>query len=109
MIRCAPFEDRGTTVTAKDGKGVLAKVAAALAAAEADIVHIDMGSEGAQGGCGLFRFCGGCARHGALSPSRTAKLSRSAIPVRRGLDAAAEVAVPHDGRRCRSAMIGGAG
>ena len=32
-------------VTVNNGKGVLAKVAAALAAAEADIVHIDMGQE----------------------------------------------------------------
>ena len=40
--------ETGVMVTAKNGKGVLAKVAAALAAAEADIVHIDMGSEGAQ-------------------------------------------------------------
>jgi len=33
-------------VTVSNGKGVLAKVAAALAAAEADIIHIDMGQEG---------------------------------------------------------------
>ena len=35
-------------VTVNSGKGVLAKVAAALAAAEADITHIDMGKEAAQ-------------------------------------------------------------
>ena len=35
-------------VTVNNGKGVLAKVAAALAAAEADIIHIDMGKEAAQ-------------------------------------------------------------
>ena len=35
-----------TTVT--NGKGVLARVAASLASAEADIVHIDMSEEGAQ-------------------------------------------------------------
>jgi GTP pyrophosphokinase len=35
-------------VTVNSGKGVLAKVAAALAAAEADIIHIDMGKEAAQ-------------------------------------------------------------
>jgi GTP pyrophosphokinase len=40
--------ETGIMVTAKNGKGVLAKVAAALAAAEADIVHIDMGYDGAQ-------------------------------------------------------------
>jgi GTP diphosphokinase / guanosine-3',5'-bis(diphosphate) 3'-diphosphatase len=36
------------TVTVKNDKGVLAKVAAALASAEVDISHIDMGSELAQ-------------------------------------------------------------
>jgi len=40
--------ETGVVVTAKNGKGVLAKVAAALAAAEADIVHIDMGHEATQ-------------------------------------------------------------
>lgn len=35
-------------VTVNNGKGVLAKVAAALASAEADILHIDMGQEAAQ-------------------------------------------------------------
>ena len=40
--------ETGVIVTVNNGKGVLAKVAAALAAAEADIVHIDMGHEAAQ-------------------------------------------------------------
>lgn len=35
-------------VTVVNGKGVLARVAGALAAAEADIVHVDMGNESAQ-------------------------------------------------------------
>jgi GTP diphosphokinase / guanosine-3',5'-bis(diphosphate) 3'-diphosphatase len=35
-------------VTVNSGKGVLAKVAAALASAEADIMHIDMGQDGTQ-------------------------------------------------------------
>ena len=35
-------------VTVNNGKGVLAKVAAAMATAEADIIHIDMGHEAAQ-------------------------------------------------------------
>ncbi|HEX6363425.1 MAG TPA: ACT domain-containing protein, partial [Albitalea sp.] len=39
-----PFET-GVTVLLKNGKGVLAEVAAAVAAAEADITHIDMGDE----------------------------------------------------------------
>ena len=42
-----PFET-GISVTVSNGKGVLAKVASALAAAEADITHIDMGDEAAQ-------------------------------------------------------------
>ena len=39
-----PFET-GITLLLKNGKGVLAEVAAAVAAAEADITHIDMGDE----------------------------------------------------------------
>ncbi|MGQ0708427.1 MAG: RelA/SpoT family protein [Rhodoferax sp.] len=38
----------GLVVSVHNGKGVLAKVAAALARAEADILHIDMGQEAAQ-------------------------------------------------------------
>jgi len=39
-----PFET-GLLVTTRNGKGVLARVAAALATAEADIVHVDMEDE----------------------------------------------------------------
>lgn len=42
-----PFE-AGILVTVTNGKGVLARVAAALASAEADISHIDMGKAAAQ-------------------------------------------------------------
>ncbi len=35
-------------VTVSNGKGVLARVAAALATAEVDITHVDMGQEAAQ-------------------------------------------------------------
>ena len=42
-----PFEV-GIVVTVVNGKGVLARVAAAMAAAEADIVHIGMAEEAAQ-------------------------------------------------------------
>ena len=42
-----PFET-GLLVTVINGKGVLARVAAALASAEADITHVDMGDEKAQ-------------------------------------------------------------
>ncbi len=41
------FESR-VVVTVSDGKGVLAKVATAIAAAGADITHIDMGEDSAQ-------------------------------------------------------------
>lgn len=37
--------DTGISVTVQNGKGVLAKVASSLASAEADISHIDMGTE----------------------------------------------------------------
>lgn len=42
-----PFET-GVMVTVSNGKGVLARVASALAMAEADITHMDMGEEAAQ-------------------------------------------------------------
>jgi GTP diphosphokinase / guanosine-3',5'-bis(diphosphate) 3'-diphosphatase len=42
-----PFETE-IVVTVSNGKGVLARVAATLASAEADIIHIDMDEEGAQ-------------------------------------------------------------
>ncbi len=38
----------GVVATVSNGKGVLAKVASALASAEADIIHIDMGHDGAE-------------------------------------------------------------
>ena len=38
----------GVTVTVKNSKGMLARMATALAAAEADIIDIDMGQEGGQ-------------------------------------------------------------
>ncbi len=40
--------ETGVLVTVTNGKGVLARVAAALASAEADIIHIHMGDEEAQ-------------------------------------------------------------
>ena len=42
-----PFET-GILVTVANGKGALARVAAALANAEADITHVDMDDERAQ-------------------------------------------------------------
>jgi len=40
--------ETGVEVTVVNGKGVLARVAGALAAAESDIIHVDMGQEAAQ-------------------------------------------------------------
>jgi GTP pyrophosphokinase len=40
--------ETGVVVTVTNGKGVLARVAAVLAVAEADITHVDMGEEPAQ-------------------------------------------------------------
>ncbi|CAN5770389.1 bifunctional (p)ppGpp synthetase/guanosine-3',5'-bis(diphosphate) 3'-pyrophosphohydrolase [soil metagenome] len=40
--------ETSVVVTVNNGKGVLARVAAALASAEADITHVDMGEEAAQ-------------------------------------------------------------
>ena len=40
--------ETGLLVTVANGKGVLARVASALATAEADITHVDMGEEAAQ-------------------------------------------------------------
>lgn len=40
--------ETGIVVTVNNGKGVLARVASALAASETDITHIDMGQEAAQ-------------------------------------------------------------
>ena len=40
--------ETGIIVTVTNGKGVLARVASALATAEADITHVDMGEEAAQ-------------------------------------------------------------
>ena len=73
--------ETGLVVTAKNGKGVLAKVAAALAAAEADIVHIDMGHEATQDDV-EFRFVIGVrdAAHLAVvlrNLNRTASVMRA--------------------------------
>jgi GTP pyrophosphokinase len=40
--------ETGVEVTVVNGKGVLARVAGALATAESDIIHVDMGQEAAQ-------------------------------------------------------------
>lgn len=45
--------ETGITVTVNNGKGVLARVAGALAAAEADITHVDLADESPQGAMGI--------------------------------------------------------
>ncbi len=72
--------ETGIVVTASNGKGVLAKVAAALAAAEADIVHIDMGSEAAQDDV-EFRFVVG-VRDTAHLATALRNLNRTASVMR---------------------------
>ena len=71
-------------VTVSNGKGVLAKVAAALAAAEADIIHIDMGQEGVHDATDL-RLVVAVRDRAHLdvalrNPSRTAPVLRAARP-----------------------------
>ena len=45
--------ETGIEVTVVNGKGVLARVAGALASAESDIIHVDMGQDAAQDGAEL--------------------------------------------------------
>jgi GTP pyrophosphokinase len=45
--------ETGIVVTVVNGKGVLARVAGALASAESDIIHVDMGQDAAQDGAEL--------------------------------------------------------
>jgi GTP pyrophosphokinase len=45
--------ETGVVVTVTNGKGVLAKVAGALAAAEADITHVDMAEDSGAGAMDL--------------------------------------------------------
>jgi GTP pyrophosphokinase len=45
--------ETGIEVTVVNGKGVLARVAGALASAESDIIHVDMGQDAAQDGAAL--------------------------------------------------------
>ena len=70
-------------VTVSNGKGVLARVAAALASAEADITHVNMGQERAQDATDL-RF-GVAVRDRAhlASVLRTVKRISSVLRVQR--------------------------
>lgn len=66
--------ETGVVVTVNNGKGVLARVAAALTAAEVDINHVDMGDEAAQDTIDL-RFVVG-VRDAAQLDSALQKLRR---------------------------------
>jgi guanosine-3',5'-bis(diphosphate) 3'-pyrophosphohydrolase len=74
-----PFET-GVLVTVANGKGVLARVAAALATAEADITHVDMDDEEAQDATDL-RFVI-AVRDKAHLEAVLAKLKRTASVMR---------------------------
>ncbi|MBA3773664.1 MAG: bifunctional (p)ppGpp synthetase/guanosine-3',5'-bis(diphosphate) 3'-pyrophosphohydrolase [Ramlibacter sp.] len=77
-----PFET-SLLVTVTNGKGVLARVAAALAGAEADITHVDMGDEKAQDAMDL-RFIVAVRDRAHLDAAmRTLKRTPSVIRVQR--------------------------
>ncbi|MEJ7929357.1 bifunctional (p)ppGpp synthetase/guanosine-3',5'-bis(diphosphate) 3'-pyrophosphohydrolase [Ramlibacter sp. AN1015] len=70
-------------VTVSNGKSVLARVASALASAEADITHVDMDDERAQDACDL-RFVVAVRDRGHLeSAMRTLRRTPAVIQVRR--------------------------
>ena len=76
------------SVTVTNGKGVLARVAAKLASAEADIAHIDMDPDGAQDVTDL-RFLIGVRDLAHLNAAlRTLKRTPSVLGARRSKTAA---------------------
>ena len=70
-------------VTVSNGKGVLARVAAALANAEVDITHVDMGSEPAQGATDLRFSVAVRDRVHLASALRNVKRATSVLRVQR--------------------------
>jgi GTP pyrophosphokinase len=66
-----------------NGKGVLARVAAALASAEADIAHVDMGDERAQDATDLRFIVAVRDRTHLESVIRTLRRTPSVIRVQR--------------------------
>ena len=77
-----PFET-ALLVTVADGKGVLARVAAALASAEADITHVNMGQERAQEATELRFGIAVRDRVHLASVLRNVKRTRSVLKVQR--------------------------
>jgi GTP diphosphokinase / guanosine-3',5'-bis(diphosphate) 3'-diphosphatase len=78
-----PFET-SLLVTVSNGKGVLARVAAALATAEADITHVDMGDEKAQDATDLRFLVAVRDRTHLDSVMRILKRTPSVMKVQRG-------------------------
>ncbi|MDO8280945.1 MAG: bifunctional (p)ppGpp synthetase/guanosine-3',5'-bis(diphosphate) 3'-pyrophosphohydrolase [Burkholderiaceae bacterium] len=77
--------ETGITVTVASGKGVLARVAAALAGSEADITHVDMGEEANQDATDL-RFVIGVRDKSHLEMvMRALKRKPSVLGVRRSM------------------------
>jgi GTP pyrophosphokinase len=80
--------ETGVIVTVNNGKGVLARVAAAMAVAEADITHVDMGEEPAQDATDL-RFTIAVRDKAHLeSVLRTLKRTPSVLRAQRAMPAA---------------------
>lgn len=77
-----PFET-AVVVTVNNGKGVLARVASALASSEADITHIDMGHEAAQEATDLRFVIGVRDRVHLADVLRTLKRTPSVLRARR--------------------------
>jgi GTP pyrophosphokinase len=77
-----PFETK-LQVTVTNGKGVLARVAAALASAEADITHVDMDDEKAQDATDLRFLVAVRDRTHLEAAMRTLKRTPSVLKVQR--------------------------
>ena len=75
--------DTTVVVTVANGKGVLARVAAAIAAAEADITHLDMGDEPAQTATDIHFSVAVRDRHHLAQVLRSLKRTPSVIKAQR--------------------------
>ncbi len=75
--------ETGIVVTVNNGKGVLARVASALAASEADIIHIDMGQEAAQETTDLRFVIAVRDRHHLATALRNLQRTSSVLQARR--------------------------
>ena len=80
--------ETGVVVTVNNGKGVLARVAAAMAVAEADITHVDMGEEPAQDATDLRFTIAVRDKTHLESVLRTLKRTPSVLRAQRAMPAA---------------------